>query len=221
MEEKNFVCEECKKQFQTKEALESHIKDRHEAVEEKEAQKHAVEEKKEQEKLLEKKAEERTKRAKTLGTYRNYAIIALIALISIYGIFSLAKSLQTTKKINQELGIPNHPIHWHPNLRIIINGEEQIIPPNIGITPSIHFPVHTHDSDGVIHLENNNPTLENMQLGYFFNVWGKTFSKDCIFSYCSNENKTIKMFVNGKENLEFEKYIMREDDKIEIRYEQF
>ena len=48
---------------------------------------------------------------------------------------------------------------------------------------------------------------------------GKTFSKDCIFEYCSGADGTVKMFVNGKENTEFENYLINDKDKIEIRYD--
>src|SRR3989344_1406608 len=43
-------------------------------------------------------------------------------------------------------------LHWHPELTIFAKGEKQEIPANLGIG-TVHNPMHTHDSSGVIHLE--------------------------------------------------------------------
>ena len=126
--------------------------------------------------------------------------------------------------------IPQHPIHWHPKLKIMIKGEEQFIPSGIGINLGNNIdnqisgmrmsPTHTHESDGTIHLENNRPweKPETLTLGYFFKVWGKNFNSSCIFEYCNGENGHLKMTVNGKENLEFDRYMMYDKDEIIIEY---
>jgi len=73
------------------------------------------------------------------------------------------------------------------------------------------MPVHTHDSTGVIHLEMSGLIRkENITLGQFFKVWGKD-----IRSFGTN----MTMTVNGKENTEYENYLMQDKDKIELRYE--
>ncbi len=110
-------------------------------------------------------------------------------------------------------------IHWHPELAILIKNQKQEIPANIGlgITES---PIHTHDATGIIHLEFSGAvTKENIKLGSFFKVWGKTFNHECIFNYCNGIAGSVKMLVNGKMNNEFENYEMHDGDKIEIRYE--
>ena len=116
--------------------------------------------------------------------------------------------------------IPNSPIHWHPELTIIINREEQPIPANIGLNPGAHAPVHTHETNGTLHLENNYPSENNMRLGYFFDLWNKEFSSECIFDYCTDKG-TLKMTVNGQENNEFENYIMADGDIIVVEYTSF
>ena len=76
------------------------------------------------------------------------------------------------------------------------------------------------DATGIIHLEFGGAvTKENLKLGNFFKVWGKNFSKDCIFSYCSGLDRKLKMTVNGEESDMFENYEMYDGDKIEIQYE--
>jgi|SRR3989344_2564320 len=156
-----------------------------------------------------------------------YIVITVVVLV-FGGFFFLFRNLST----NQTTTIPQQPIHWHPKLKIIINGEEQIISTGIGINigKSMDYeisgmrmsPTHTHESDGTIHLENNRPWQkpETLTLGYFFQTWGKNFNSSCIFEYCNNEKGSLTMTVNGKSNFEFENYIMRDNDKIIIEYRQ-
>jgi len=123
--------------------------------------------------------------------------------------------------------IPKGSVHWHPQLEIKIDGKQIPIPTGIGVKDGrvvdAHLsgmkmsPTHTHESDGTIHLENNNPSSkpETVTLGYFFYVWDKQFNSTCIFEYCIG---TLKMTVNDKESSEFERYVMRDKDKIIIEY---
>ncbi|MBS3114519.1 hypothetical protein J4448_05445 [Candidatus Woesearchaeota archaeon] len=154
-----------------------------------------------------------------------YLIITAVLIFSV--IFLLIKKPSNS---NTTLEVPKKPIHWHPKLKIIINGEEQFIPPNIGITIGNNIdnhisgmrmsPTHTHESDDTIHLENNKPWLkpETLTLGYFFEVWGKNLNNSCIFDYCNGENGSLTITVNGQSNFEFEKYIMHDKDEIIIEY---
>jgi hypothetical protein len=154
--------------------------------------------------------------------------ILIIIVILVFGGFYL---LFRNSSLNQNTsGVPQKPIHWHPNLKIIIGGEGQTIPSGIGVDigKSMDYeisgmrmsPTHTHESDGTIHLENNRPWQkpETLTVGYFFEVWGKNFNSKCIFEYCNNENHTLTMTVNGKPNYEFENYAMHDEDEIIIEY---
>lgn len=154
--------------------------------------------------------------------------IIIFVIILIFGGFILLFRNQSPKQNTS--GVPQQPIHWHPKLKIIIKGEEQFIPPNIGITIGNNIdnqisgmrmsPTHTHESDGTIHLENNKPWLkpETLTLGYFFKVWGKNFNNSCIFEYCNRENESLIMTVDGKPNYEFGTYVMHDKDEIVIEY---
>jgi len=103
--------------------------------------------------------------------------------------------------------------HWHPELIIYVRGEKQEIPANIGIG-GVHRPIHTHAEDaarGVIHMEFQGLVRkEDATIGRFFDIWGKDAGSFGISS---------KMTVNGQENTEFENYVMRDRDKIELYYE--
>lgn len=162
---------------------------------------------------------------------KNVIIISAIVVISLaVGAFAMSnQSQEMTMMPEAGSGTSDGPLHWHPTLRIFINGEEQTIPANIGITvgsvidtdvSSMRMsPTHTHYEDNIIHMEQMKPNSETVTLGYFFKVWNKIFDENCIFEYCTAGGKSVKMFVNGKENSEFGSYEMKDGDNIEIRYE--
>jgi len=106
--------------------------------------------------------------------------------------------------------ISQNGLHWHANLAIYAKGVQQNIPADIGIG-AVHMPIHTHSADGVIHMEMSGLVKRSdLTLDKFFKNWGKDF-KDF--------GGKITMTVNGKGNAELGSYIMKDNDKIEIRYE--
>ena len=110
-------------------------------------------------------------------------------------------------------------LHWHSDLAIVINGEQQDIPANIGLIGG-HNPIHTHENDGEVHMEFEGVVRENdTRLGILFNHWGREFTANRIFDYVNGEGGSVRMLVNGVENTDFENYRMHDGDKIEIRYE--
>lgn len=116
--------------------------------------------------------------------------------------------------------VSRNGLHWHSNLSIKILGETQDIPAGIGLEKLPHQPLHTHDRDNIIHMEYAGLVKNtDLRIGNFFNIWGKTFNQNCIFEKCSGPEGQLRMLVNGKENLEFENYMMRDKDVIEIIYE--
>ena len=101
-------------------------------------------------------------------------------------------------------------IHWHPQLEIYVKGEKQNIPQNIGLG-AVHQPVHTHEDLPLLHLEfSGRVTKDDIRLGNFFRNWGKDMNE-----FGTN----MKMAVNGKENMEFGDYVMRDKDQIELNFD--
>ncbi len=164
---------------------------------------------------------------------RNWAIFIIIVGLIVWGVMVLIPE-SNVKELNVDINrnsvnIPSGAVHWHPGLTIKIDGETIPIPTNIGLSVGKVVdtslsgmrmsPTHTHETDGTIHLENNNPSKkpESLTLGYFFYVWDKQFSSTCIFEYCTDKGE-LKMYVNGVENNEFENYIMQDKDEILIEY---
>jgi hypothetical protein len=168
---------------------------------------------KQQKKTEAKESERRKRRIKRAV---KVGVIILVAGFGIFGGWYLVFRMGPTEKSDI---VSRTPIHWHSELKIKIFGEYQEIPADIGIG-IIHQIIHTHDTDGIIHIEPTGQVRENdIRLGRFFEIWGKTFNKKCIFDYCSKEEGQLKMLVNGQENFDFENYVMRDGDKIEIIFE--
>lgn len=67
--------------------------------------------------------------------------------------------------------------HIHPSLTIIIDGETEIIPANIGIVSTCMAEIHTHDATGIIHIESVVPD-KKFRLAQFFSVWGKPIQRE-------------------------------------------
>jgi len=142
-------------------------------------------------------------------------VIFIIIVIGIAVWFFVSQTSVSAPEIISRSGL-----HWHADLTINIFGESQDIPAGIGLEKLPHKPIHTHDRDSIIHMEFSGLVKEDdLRLGRFFEIWVETFSKDCIFDKCTGPEGTLKMLINGKENFEFDNYVMRDSDKIEIIFE--
>ncbi|MEK6896800.1 MAG: hypothetical protein AABX12_05075 [Nanoarchaeota archaeon] len=214
----DFICEHCQHSFHSGRALADHIRDRHEKLESLQREQESrltMQKVKEQDEEKHRLAIEKKRRAKHMIIFFLVFLVIAGIIAGIYQISALSKERKEALKLE---GVPSDPIHWHPHLTIIINGKTQSIPMDIGISSKVHYPIHTHETDGTVHMENNNPNSENVRLGYFFKVWGKTFSDECIFDFCKDQTHELKMYVNGEENKEYDNYIMRDKDDIKIEY---
>jgi len=161
--------------------------------------------------------EEATKKRQRQRTVSRVLLWGIPILLIAIGVWAIARTPQTSNE--DDPLISRRGIHWHPNLSITIKGEPVTIPANIGLG-AVHSDTHTHKENDQIHLEMSRPVRESdTRLGVFFDVWGKEFNSQCILDSCSGEEGTVKMFVNGQENFEFENYHMKDGDEIEIRYE--
>lgn len=87
--------------------------------------------------------------------------------------------------------------HYHPTLRVVANGEAILVPPNIGVDPSTGAmsAVHTHESDGTIHIEAQTVD-EEFTLGQFFTQWNVALGTNRIGGVESKDG--ILMTVNGR-----------------------
>jgi hypothetical protein len=91
-------------------------------------------------------------------------------------------------------------VHYHAHLDINVNGSPVVVPQYLGFVAQGNqvvglAPLHTHDSSGIIHIENSVPAT--FYLGQFFIEWGVRFTKTCIGPYCAGKGKELAVFVDG------------------------
>ena len=86
--------------------------------------------------------------------------------------------------------------HVHSHLDVFVDGQKHQVPSKIGIlsSPSCLYWLHTHDTDGIIHVEAPQP--RDFTLGQFLNIWNQTKETDGFFSSVSDMNVTA--YVDGK-----------------------
>ncbi|MDO8469940.1 MAG: hypothetical protein Q7S84_02910 [bacterium] len=178
---------------------------------------------KRQEKLEAKEATAQNRRVKKIASW---GLGGGLTVVVIGGLIWYA---MTRPPILESDVVSRSAFHWHPELTIYIKGERQEIPANIGIG-AVHQPIHTHADDagqGIIHLEFQGlARTRDVLLGQFFKNWGKDIRSFGTNMQPSDERGStegsrpnVTMTVNGEENAEYENYVMRDKDKIELRYE--
>lgn len=107
-------------------------------------------------------------------------------------------------------------LHTHQHLDIIVNGNNVVVPAEIGVGSNFISPLHTHDSTGVIHVES--PVVKDFTLGQFFKEWGVTLNNNCLDNYCTNASSSLIVAVNGKPIVNPQDYILQQHDEIEVWY---
>jgi len=158
-----------------------------------------------------------------------YIIIILIALsAAVYVVFyryELVQGMPDKKDFFIPTNIPqstpqNIPrYHAHVDFKVFINGEEiDFAKPEYDFAnPLIHLHVRNYEGGSVIHIESSDVTI-----GDFFLSLDMELSKDCFSikskNYCSNKRHTMKFYVNGIKNDEYEDYKPKDIDKILISY---
>lgn len=150
-------------------------------------------------------------------------IIGVIAVAVVLLIVGSSSKSHTSSKTNREVALTcttdmATQFHIHPNLEIIINGQKQEIPANIGIGLTCMNAIHTHDNSGVIHIES--PEKRDFTLSDFFAVWNKTFTSSQILDSKVDEHHVIRETVNGQQVQDYENTVLRDKDQIVISYEE-
>ncbi|HKN80270.1 MAG TPA: hypothetical protein VJZ98_02930 [Actinomycetota bacterium] len=98
------------------------------------------------------------------------------------------------------LGLPPEgtTMHEHANLQIFIQGKQEPVPANIGISDAGAIQsLHTHSDPGVVHIESSES--REFTLGEFLGVWGVRFTPSCLGGYCNDDTNHLQVFVNGEE----------------------
>lgn len=92
-------------------------------------------------------------------------------------------------------------VHYHAHLAILIDGTEATLPAGIGIdqTTQCLYWLHTHATDGVIHIEAPQAAAaRKFTLGDFFDVWKQPLSSTQVGATVLTKDQKLEMFVDGK-----------------------
>ena len=106
------------------------------------------------------------------------------------------------------MGHSNIAQHFHPHLTITVDGVNEEIPANVGITNNCMAEVHMHDLSGTIHVE----TIEAdkiVHLKNFLTVYGKPINRD---------GYDVSMTVDGKPNKELDNLVLADKQQIILNY---
>lgn len=149
-------------------------------------------------------------------------IMLTTGLLLVGLIYFNSSSRSVSSKTNRELAMTcttdmATQFHIHPHLEIIINGQKQEIPADIGITPTCMNAIHTHDNTGKLHVES--PEKRDFTLVDFFAVWNKVYNKNQILGYKADATHAIRETVNGNETQDYENNVLHDNDQIIIYYE--
>jgi hypothetical protein len=132
-----------------------------------------------EEQRLREEQQRRAMRARRIKTAGIIAIIALAAIGIIYFVITQSQApanaaYPTVDGISCDQ-LEHSDFHIHAHVSVYINGQPSSVPAQIGIAPdgSCLYWLHTHTSDGIIHIEA--PAGHSFTLGNFLDIWGKHF----------------------------------------------
>ena len=158
------------------------------------------------------------KNTSSSSRYKATGIAAAIAVVIIIAVYV---SENQTPSVNTVDGVQCDPsegtiCHIHAHLDMIVGNKFVTIPAGIGIKQNeCLFWLHTHTSDGIIHIES--PEQRVFSLEQFITVWDNTPGVSAKFNELTHYDKNLKIFVNGKEvNDTFDKIKLSAHDEIVI-----
>jgi len=151
----------------------------------------------------------------------SFSAIVLIAIVVVAVVIALPKTGNAVPLPGYlDHCVVANPLfyHSHPTLSITINGTSVTIPLGVGIGGACNHPIHTHATDGVLHVE----TDENRDytLGDFFLIWGNhdndaqraIFNSTEIFGAHATSSHTLTMTVtingNAAPSSLFQNYVL-------------
>ncbi|MBS3107112.1 hypothetical protein J4419_05645 [Candidatus Woesearchaeota archaeon] len=112
--------------------------------------------------------------------------------------------------------------HAHADFRVVFDGQRITFTDEKYMTGGsflLHKFVHLHDHDGdVIHVHKKGITLGDFFISLNFKLNSTCIVTDTNIPYCASDENKLQMFVNGKENIQFDRYEPQDLDRILIIY---
>lgn len=157
------------------------------------------------------------------------------AVVGLTFVLYFSTILETVPELNAQVAADNKTgnkiiMHTHSKLNVTVNGNSILVPNGVGInstlwndhsldaygstqetsilgmvTPAMS-PLHTHDSDGIIHVESNE--FKNFTLGDFLNIWGLPL-----------EGMKVSIVVGGNSTENYAPHILNDMEKILLKIE--
>lgn len=88
--------------------------------------------------------------------------------------------------------------HFHASLALLQDGNDVPLPAGIGISQEAGclYWLHTHQADGVIHVESPGPS--GFTLGQFFDIWGQPLSSSQAGPISATAGQQLYVYVDGE-----------------------
>ena len=150
-------------------------------------------------------------------------VLILIALVMWQWLSkaALSSQLNNLAKENNQLHLlsgigPLASTHIHADVKVYINGQSiDFSQKKYQLATSF---IHFEDGLGdVVHVH-----ATGMTIGQLFKSLKGAISNNCVVlenqNYCSENEKKLKFYVNGKPNSEFSNYVIHDLDKILVSY---
>ena len=208
MTDGKYKCDKCSKGFDTEEGFTQHNRDKHGMG--KEIKQKPVKSIDERDKVIEKAVKKR----KTMRILKY--TIPIILIIAVVG-----AAVVYLPKNNDNAGIGDlGSTHLHGDLAVYINGTQLRFNDDKYFQGELHERyTHLHDPhDTLVHVHATGITI-----GRFMRGIDMPFNATCITDksgsrLCNDEISTLKFYVNGEENPYFDKYVIKDQDKILISF---
>jgi|SRR3989344_1463116 len=210
MAEGKYHCDKCSRDFDTEEGFNQHNRDKHGIGKEKKHEKIAksIDER-------DKAIDKAVKKKKTMKILKY--TIPIILIIAVIG----AAVVYLPKNNNDNVGLGAYgSAHIHADLAVYINGTQ------LSFNDNRYFAGDLRDKyahllspyDSLIHIRATGITI-----GYFMKSIDIPFNSTCITDkngerLCNDDTNTLKFYVKGEENPAYDKYIIKDQDKILISY---
>ena len=156
-----------------------------------------------------------------------YAILLVFIVLFLWqwlskgALINQINQLNKLQKYNNQLSVlsgigPLGSTHIHSDAKVYINGQSIDFSQRKYQLASSY--IHFEDGLGdVVHVH-----ATGLALGHLFKSLGMDFNNNCIMfeekDYCSNNEKKLKFYVNGKLNNQFDNYVIKDLDKYLISY---
>lgn len=97
-----------------------------------------------------------------------------------------------------DLGPMGTAEHYHPHLRIVLDGRDVPVAGGIGVDPSTGAmsALHTHEPDGTLHIEADT-VGETFTLGQLFTQWGVELTSTQIGGVVAQDGQQLTVSSNG------------------------